>query len=232
MSQVGPSQRVYDFIIEQIRDGKWLPGDKISGEMELCQTLDVSRVATRQALEKLSAIGLLRKRQGSGTFVAKLNAANAADSLIPLILLEKQELLMLLEFRLYFEVANIEIAVDNFSAEEIVAIEDTYTEMLNNKEQPVIFSNSDFRFHQLIAESTRNTFIIKISNILTEVLKSHQAHLNERIGSEVGLSYHGKIIQAIKDKDKEMSSLLMKRHIQAAINAYKKTTDNSSGSED
>lgn len=62
------SEKVYDFIIDKIRSKEWLPNTKIMTEKELCEELNVSRVAVRQASDKLVAIGLLKKCQGAGTF--------------------------------------------------------------------------------------------------------------------------------------------------------------------
>ncbi len=217
MNQIGPSQKAFDYILSQIRNKKWNPGDRISTEMELASLLEISRVSVRQALDQLSAVGLLKKKQGSGTYISKLEASSTIDSLIPLLLMEKEELLKLLEFRKYFETANVEIYIDNIGSNNISELEKTYIEMHENSDKPELFYTADFQFHQLIAEGTKNIFIIKISNILNEVLKSHQAHLYEKIGPDVGLHFHKSIINAIKDKDKELASLLMKRHIQSAI---------------
>ena len=221
MNQVGPSQKAYDYIVEQIRVKNWTPGQKIMSEMELCSTLNISRVSVRQALDQLSAVGLLVKKHGSGTYVAKLKATSAIDSLIPLILVEKEELLMLLEFRQSFESSNVSFFIDNANEADIMGLKETYDVMINNIDNPEAFYLADFRFHHLIAEGTRNLFVIRISNILTEIMKSHQAHLYESVGPSIGLSFHKKLIEAIEEKDKEMAALLMKRHIQNAIDKYR-----------
>ena len=153
--------------------------------------------------------------------MAKLKASSAIDSLIPLILVEKEELLMLLEFRQSFESANIAFFIDNANEADIMALKETYDVMINNIDNPEAFYMADFRFHHLIAEGTRNVFIIRISNILTEIMKSHQAHLYESVGPSIGLSFHKKLIDAIDEKDKDMATLLMKRHIQKTIEQYR-----------
>jgi GntR family transcriptional regulator, transcriptional repressor for pyruvate dehydrogenase complex len=224
MNQVGPSQKAFDFIVEQIRLKNWKPGNKIMSEMELCAELNISRVSVRQALDQLSAVGLLVKKHGSGTYVSKLEAGNAIDSLIPLILIEKKELLMLLEFRLYFESSNIEIFIDNATDKDISALKETYRVMVENEKNPEAFYFADFRFHSIIAEGTGNIFISKISGILTGILKSHQAHLYESVGPNIGLNFHRKLLEAIEEKDKDMAQLLMKRHIQKTIDQYKALT--------
>lgn len=53
----------------QIRQGVYKPGDKISTELALVQSYSVSRQTIRQAIGLLEKRGLLIQRQGSGTYV-------------------------------------------------------------------------------------------------------------------------------------------------------------------
>lgn len=54
---------------ERIEDGTLPGGSALPAERELARLLGVSRVTVRQALALLEAEGLLRRKQGSGTFV-------------------------------------------------------------------------------------------------------------------------------------------------------------------
>lgn len=56
-------------LLDEIRSGKWHPGDRIPTEEELCREYDVSKITVRQAILNLSAEGYLLKVQGKGTFV-------------------------------------------------------------------------------------------------------------------------------------------------------------------
>lgn len=59
--------------IEQaIATGFYLPGDAIPSEHQLCTLFHVSRPTVRRALDHLTEGQLLIRRQGMGTFVAKL----------------------------------------------------------------------------------------------------------------------------------------------------------------
>lgn len=55
-----------------IQAGELRRGDPIPSEHQLCRTYGVSRPTVRRAIEALVEDGLLVKRQGMGTFVAKL----------------------------------------------------------------------------------------------------------------------------------------------------------------
>lgn len=51
--------------------GEWRAGQALPPERELADTLGVSRITLRKALERLEDEGLLVRRQGSGTFVSQ-----------------------------------------------------------------------------------------------------------------------------------------------------------------
>gem|GEM_PF-536253 len=57
-----------------IRRGDWEATGRLPSERDLSQQFGVSRSTVRQALEQLSASGLLKKVQGRGTFVASRGA--------------------------------------------------------------------------------------------------------------------------------------------------------------
>ena len=63
--------RIRDFILDQIRSGKWKPGDRIASENELKERFTVSRMTVAQAVRDLCKEGVLTRVQGSGSFVAQ-----------------------------------------------------------------------------------------------------------------------------------------------------------------
>jgi DNA-binding GntR family transcriptional regulator len=54
---------------EQLRHGRWQPGEQVPSEKQLCSTYAVSRTTVRQAISHLVAEGLLYHVKGKGTFV-------------------------------------------------------------------------------------------------------------------------------------------------------------------
>ncbi len=56
---------------ENLANGTLQPGQQLPSEAELCQTFQISRTVVRQALDDLVNEGLLYRRKGKGTFVAK-----------------------------------------------------------------------------------------------------------------------------------------------------------------
>lgn len=225
-SKNGASEKVYNFIINKIKLKEWLPNSRIMTENELCKELNVSRVAVRQAMEKLVALGLLKKKQGAGTFVTNIEASTYMNSLMSMFLLDDKDMLSLLEFRKYFEYGNIRMFMEHHDKKDLEKLEYYYNEMKNNVSNPEKFYIADFDFHNTIALGTKNPFVIKISEILIEILQNHQSILYKNIGPRIGLEYHQDILKAIKANDGKIAAMFMRRHIEVTIDEYKKAKTN------
>ncbi|MFN4329624.1 MAG: GntR family transcriptional regulator [Limnobacter sp.] len=62
--------RISDTLIREIRNQQWLPGSPLPNEKKLAERFGVSIGTVRRAVEHLSNLGLVSKRQGLGTFVS------------------------------------------------------------------------------------------------------------------------------------------------------------------
>jgi GntR family transcriptional regulator len=63
--------RIQEYIAELILSGKLVPDTKIQSEREFSEDLGVSRMTVRKAITELVNEGLLERKHGSGTYVAK-----------------------------------------------------------------------------------------------------------------------------------------------------------------
>lgn len=62
-------KRLAGILMDDIRGGRWAVGAALPTEKELCDTFQVSRHTTREALRQLEEKGLIARRQGSGSTV-------------------------------------------------------------------------------------------------------------------------------------------------------------------
>lgn len=63
--------RIHDQIKQEIEEGKWHVGDRLPSERELSEKFNVSRMTLRQAIQTLADEGILERKIGSGTYVAR-----------------------------------------------------------------------------------------------------------------------------------------------------------------
>jgi DNA-binding LacI/PurR family transcriptional regulator len=64
-------QRLYDYVLDDIRKGALRSGDRVPSEKELAQAHGVSRITSMRALENLKRAGLVERIRGKGTFVSR-----------------------------------------------------------------------------------------------------------------------------------------------------------------
>lgn len=75
-------QKIYNHIINQMKTGSLVQGDKIPSEKELAEEFGVSRITSKKALEMLADNGLIRRMPGKGSFVIGENEQQ--ESRVPL----------------------------------------------------------------------------------------------------------------------------------------------------
>lgn len=64
-------RQVYDYLVRQVVDGHWGPGEALPSEQALAAQLGVSQGTLRKALDVMTAEKLVERRQGKGTYVAR-----------------------------------------------------------------------------------------------------------------------------------------------------------------
>ncbi len=67
-------QQIKQQLKERIRQGQWLPGQRLPSEKELQEAFQVSRITVRQALNELTIEERIVRVPGKGSFVAPLKA--------------------------------------------------------------------------------------------------------------------------------------------------------------
>jgi GntR family transcriptional regulator len=65
-----------ELLIEKIESGEWEPGHQLPTEFQLTLEFGVSRATVRQAMQLLENQGLIDRKQGRGTFVARPKIAH------------------------------------------------------------------------------------------------------------------------------------------------------------
>ncbi len=69
-NRVPLSTQAQQYLLEQIEQGVYAPGEQLPSEKELAARLGISRPTLREALHNLEQAGVLLRKHGVGTFVA------------------------------------------------------------------------------------------------------------------------------------------------------------------
>ncbi len=209
------TSQVFEQLKDQIITGKWKPGFKIPSENKLTEILNVSRITIREALQALVALDLLEKKRGQGTFVKHSLAETFIGSLLPLIQFDRSQAAYMHEYRKIVEIGSIELVVERASAEDIQRLRNILVEMGKYKDNQLEkFALEDLNFHLALSQITKNPIIIRSNFVIKDFFRNHMVKIVEAMGTEPGLYYHEKMIQAIENKDRKEARQLMKKHIE------------------
>jgi len=216
---------VKDQVFEQLRDkiilGVWEPGSKIPSENDLRRQFGVSRISVREAIHKLAALEIVETRQGEGTFVKKITSSTYMNMLIPVLVLGKKDLIEVLEYRKIMEVGTVEMAVEKATADDLEKLEHIVRRMESEELDEKEFALDDLEFHMTIAKSTKNELIFRVNNIIRDILNVSMKDIVHNLGRRDGRYYHRKILEAMKERNKEKAVSLMREHVVLTIERIK-----------
>jgi len=213
--------KIKEQIVEQLRDqivrGAWTPGSKIPSENELTRRLGVSRVSLREALQNLASLGLLESRQGGGTYIKEYSGEILFSPLFPMLALDKTDVLNVLGYRRIVEKGTAALVAEKAGTKEIEELEAAYQEMIRQKKDAHAFARADLDFHLALARATGNPIVIKVNDIIRNILSVSMDKIVLSLGVSDGLSYHRRILDAIKAHDAGLAESLMEEHILKTI---------------
>ena len=218
-------QNISDIVFEQLEDqilnGTWAPGEKIPSETALSEELGVSRITIRNAFQRLISLGLIEARQGGGTFVKDFSESDVLGTLQPLLAIAKPDIGYFLEFRAVMEPEMAALAAEKASAGQITEMAG-YAERYETCDENDLDAllSADSCFHFAIAKATANPIIIKIYEMLEDIYSRNLKEVNDRFGRSIGVKYHSKILDAIRDRDPVSARRNMRMHLKETLSLY------------
>ena len=222
IKRVSVSEQIFEQIKEKIISGEFKPGDKLPSENEFCKIYGVSRIAVRQALNTLLTLGLIETKFGEGSFVKQPSSGQVLNGLIPHTFLNEKSLSEIIEFRGIIEANVAYLACTKATEKDIESLKTIYNNMIKSQNDLSIFSKLDYEFHITIAKISGNSYVIKIYEIIAEVLQSAFSDIVSKRGNQAGLKYHKEILSAFESKNAEAAKQSMQAHMDDLFDEYKK----------
>jgi GntR family transcriptional repressor for pyruvate dehydrogenase complex len=201
--------------LEQLILQKLQPGDKLPAERELAEMLGVSRSSIRDAIQSLRLMGLVEPRQGAGTVVRQISAEALVNPLANVIAHQRQLVGELLDFRKMLEPPLAARAATHASPDEIAEME----EILRRQDEKLrggdLAIEEDSEFHYAIAMASGNSVVLKVLDVIMDMLRETRARSLQRSGRpQKSLAGHRRILTAIKRHDSVAAQAAMRQHIQ------------------
>jgi len=166
---------VLDQIQAQIRSGRLKAGDRLPSERDLAQALGVSRVAVREAVGVLKALGVARTAVGSGSEAGTFLDAAPADALSRLlemhVLLASVSTADLVRARVALERESARLAAVHARAADWAELDRHLGAMAAPDCSLVDFNLHDAAFHVAIAQAGGNPLVAELTTALRNAMR-------------------------------------------------------------
>ena len=190
-------------LTEMIRSGRFRVGDRVPTEPELTAELGMSRTAVREAVRALTFAGVLRVRQGDGTYVTSLEPAQLLRSVgVALDLSSVETLAELYAIRRILEPEATAMAAVRMTASDLHDLRGHLAAMADARSAEE-FVTADAEFHDVIAGAAGNEAL----RALLVSLRSESARMRirrareEDDAAERTLAEHAAILDALANRD-------------------------------
>ncbi|MCX6262640.1 MAG: FCD domain-containing protein [Bacteroidia bacterium] len=203
------SDMVIKYILDLITKGDIKPNDKLPSAEALAKLTGTSIISAREAVQNLATIGLLNINHGRGIFMTGGGEV-----------IEK-----LLEARKAIESYNASMAAQHISGSQLEDIKKLLTLMDEDVKRGDVesFGERDFEFHILIGKASENIILLRTLENIKGLLRYQVLSINKVPGNmEKASDHHWKLFRAISKKDSDSANLIMIKHIDTAIAAWKK----------
>lgn len=226
VSRVTLGEQVAAQLAEQIQQGRWKPGDKLPSESELCTTLHIGRSTLREALKSLAFVGLVQMRPGEGTYVLDGTDVLADRIRANGVLQTEKGLRDVSEARLTVETELAALAAERADREDIGRIAEILQLMKdslagNGTANGREYAALDVDFHLAIAKASKNQVLYELLLAIRGMLQEFIAKSQELPGiKQNAQDHHGKIYNAIRERNPEKARRAMRAHLQTCDKAF------------
>jgi GntR family transcriptional repressor for pyruvate dehydrogenase complex len=197
-----------------IREGALQPGDKLPPERELAERFAVSRSGVREGIRSLELMGLVEPRPGEGTIVRMPTFDSLLNPLASLLAQKRELVSEMLDVRRMIEPSLAARAARHATGEEIAQLEEILRRQKAKVAAGELAIEEDSEFHYAIARASKNSVILKVLDMLMDVLRdSRERSLQVEGRLEKSFAGHRQIAAAIKRRDAGAAELAMRGHL-------------------
>lgn len=210
------SDGVYNQLFSLISSGKLTPGDKIPSERELAAELRISRQSIREALNRAEVMGLIRVRQGEGSFILSSVKGALKPPLALIIEQEAARIFDFLEIRKLVEGWCAEKAALEATGEELQGMQEILEKMKKVASKDKQWEKLDLELHLSFAKATHNVIAVHIMEALKVNFGPFFKFTKSMPSSEkidVLWQHHHEIFKAIERRDPETAKQKVIEHL-------------------
>ena len=186
-------------LLERIRSGEWMLGEKLPGETTLAPQLGVGRSTVREAIRQLAGRGVLASRQGAGVFVTALDAPEDWDAV-----LRKAGIVAVIEARIAIETEAAALAAERRTPSDLRAIRRALADRAAQRADIESHVDADTAFHRTVVAAAHNPVLLDLFDSFTPRLRAamiEMLRIRREFGDDADHDAHTEQADAIAARD-------------------------------
>jgi len=209
-------QAVFEDLQKRIRQGDWLPGERLPSITQFAKELNVSPSSLREALRSLQSIGLVKISHGSGVYITGSRPYTDLSSHFQDM--GSGSAVALAETRRILEPELAALAAERGTEAEFKEIERLARQMEQYAKEGMDFAELDVQFHSAIARAARNPILYKTLEGVSDLfLESRRMILIDPQAMLRSARYHLLIVDALITHNASQARLLMQAHMNSML---------------
>ena len=178
-----------------ILSGELAVGARLPPERALGEKMNVSRSVVREAIGRLSSLGLVESRHGSGTRVSAPSGRQIALGYQRLFSGSEEDLEDLATVRLALETTIASLAALNRTDAHLAHLEAAQKTLGNPRRSLAAHVKADGQFHATLADATGNRFFPLVLAPIHEALIDSRLKTLGRYGAALAHAHHATILE-------------------------------------
>jgi DNA-binding FadR family transcriptional regulator len=213
------SDRIVRDVLARLREGALKPGDRLPTEQQLGAASGASRTVVREALQQLKAMGVVRARVGSGSYIADGGLEHLSDSLA--LYSDRADSpadwTELLELRLLIETESARRLAGAGTPADFAPVRDALESMRRSTADLRAFAEADVAFHQAIVAASGNRLFAGVHRaVLPMTRRFARATYRSLDQITANLREHQEIFDALLAHDQDTAASRMHAHLQSS----------------
>ncbi len=161
--------KVEDSLVELLKERKLSVGDVIPKEIELAETLGVSRTVIREALTRLRMLGLIESKKKKGSVITSPDLFIMMGKSMNPHILDQDTLKEIFEIRLVLEIGMADLLFHRITKEHIVDLRKIVADEPPATQYHLFNIEHEIAFHGKLYEITGNETLKKFQKMLLPV---------------------------------------------------------------
>ncbi|MCO4318873.1 FadR family transcriptional regulator [Phyllobacterium sp. 21LDTY02-6] len=209
-------------LVEKIVSGTFRENSTLPNEAELTEQFGVSRTSLREAMQYLSALGMVRSRTRAGTTILPRENWNYLDPIVLDVMLsvgpDDTFYSSLIDARQLLEPAAAAQAAANANARQLYQISKAFEDMVEaNSRDTEDWSRADLEFHTAIIDASGNWVYRQFASAIRAALLASFRLTNRASQShEQAILTHQDVLEAIRMRRPEAARHAMEQLIGVA----------------